>query len=537
MACFRRKMGALVASFAILFGCTKPGAQSAESGSSPTSKKRPTHSDEDIPGFLAETPDGRANIFVPTGVFDAASGTIAIRYAKPETAWVIDNALNQAAATSMTLANGDDVQPKGGSRLRVYAEKADVDACAAVAMILELPDLVAGLGSDKVYVDSADLSQADAGDFVTFTISAKVGASNFAVVCLTDAESGPPGFVRAPAPGDAGQLNVVRSADGIDATATWTASATPGVSYQLAYRPGGIPPDCATWYVQPSDKIGADTSAVVTGLDPELSYGFRLCAMQEGHPFSPGITTMAFDAAALAGLPREFPDPGAANPWIDMTGVTHLLHLNDASMANGDVLEDAAATANIFQISKPNAGNLATSSGLIGGAFLGAGALEYISSTNVPNYSTNQGAITGWFRPNSSQPNWVFFGGARFGDPSIAALEVIFVYGDEFRYTFHSSTSALTAPLGSGGFLDIDTWYMIAITWNGSHRRIYLDGVLQNSANSGATESIYSLRFGSTPDFTLAGETFKGDIDELSVWERALSEEEIALIYENQRPR
>jgi hypothetical protein len=90
---------------------------------------------------------------------------------------------------------------------------------------------------------------------------------------------------------------------------------------------------------------------------------------------------------------------------------------------------------------------------------------------------------------------------------------------------------------GSGGWTEITTgqvmnlgqWYHVAGTWDGSTMRIYINGVEQNS--QGYTDTIakttYDLNIGRIT-YTAGGtRNFDGEIDEVRVWKKALSETEI----------
>ncbi|MCY2932456.1 MAG: LamG domain-containing protein, partial [Planctomycetota bacterium] len=83
------------------------------------------------------------------------------------------------------------------------------------------------------------------------------------------------------------------------------------------------------------------------------------------------------------------------------------------------------------------------------------------------------------------------------------------------------------AYLTSPDAVTADTWQHLALTWNGKEARLYLDG-----ASKGSLAIPGGLRGSPTPwsvgahDGTPAG-PFHGLIDELSIWNRALSEEEV----------
>lgn len=74
----------------------------------------------------------------------------------------------------------------------------------------------------------------------------------------------------------------------------------------------------------------------------------------------------------------------------------------------------------------------------------------------------------------------------------------------------------------------IDTWYHVVVTYDGSTVRIYVDGALVTSAADASSNGLSNgiIRIGS---FT--GDGWHGYLDEVAVWDRALSAAEIAAQY------
>lgn len=74
-------------------------------------------------------------------------------------------------------------------------------------------------------------------------------------------------------------------------------------------------------------------------------------------------------------------------------------------------------------------------------------------------------------------------------------------------------------------------WHLATVVWNGSTRYVYVDGV-QHAQTTGATfgDSTYPLLVGSDLDGTGRVYFFHGDLDELSFWDRALTDAEVATL-------
>jgi lysophospholipase L1-like esterase len=95
--------------------------------------------------------------------------------------------------------------------------------------------------------------------------------------------------------------------------------------------------------------------------------------------------------------------------------------------------------------------------------------------------------------------------------------------------TTNNPTGAFTGNPGSS--ISADTWYHIVGTYNGSHICTYLDGVLLGSCASASGNLLTyetPLRIGTNGDLT---ELFNGSIDEVMIYNRALSEFEITQLY------
>ena len=91
-------------------------------------------------------------------------------------------------------------------------------------------------------------------------------------------------------------------------------------------------------------------------------------------------------------------------------------------------------------------------------------------------------------------------------------------------------------PLSSSTSLALGTWYHLAATYDGTTAKIYINGLL--NANKPASGNIGDgngkLYFGHNPDLAASGATlspFKGLVDEIEWFNRALTTNEIAAIY------
>jgi len=146
--------------------------------------------------------------------------------------------------------------------------------------------------------------------------------------------------------------------------------------------------------------------------------------------------------------------------------------------------------------------------------------------------------ISMWFKRNGSQISFakilwkgsnaaVPFGSYGFEFVSAADDDVEFLLG----FTDDDNDVITT---GSGSIED-DTWYSLVGTFNGTLMEFYLNGVSQGTVNVAGSLVIkydsVNLSFGSK---TESGGNFRGKIDEVRIWDHALSAEEVSILWRSE---
>ncbi|MEX2033013.1 MAG: LamG domain-containing protein, partial [Candidatus Colwellbacteria bacterium] len=163
------------------------------------------------------------------------------------------------------------------------------------------------------------------------------------------------------------------------------------------------------------------------------------------------------------------------------------------------------------------------------GACLSFNSANYISVTdsNSLNIQSNTFTISGWFKPNIDVTSmidtypilvikrpWLVGGYAAHFDKSNGRLNV--------QYCSSGScpgVSSITAF--SGGF-----WYYYVGTFDGDKLKVYINGAIESTSGS------QSAKIGSSAGVALTiGQDFEGVIDDVRVYNRALTEDEIKVIY------
>ena len=153
-----------------------------------------------------------------------------------------------------------------------------------------------------------------------------------------------------------------------------------------------------------------------------------------------------------------------------------------------------------------------------------------VPSNNSLQLSNNY-TISGWFNAN------VFFN-TNISDRSIVSkvqstgwyggYEVM-IGGLSNDITHVGNVGGNNFNVGSTGY-NINTWYMFTATYNGSIMNLYMNGVLVNSQpKSGNLETgNLPLRFGMRDGNF---QYFNGKIDDIGIWNRALTQQEITTMY------
>ena len=238
---------------------------------------------------------------------------------------------------------------------------------------------------------------------------------------------------------------------------------------------------------------------------------------------------------AHAQLPDYLPTEGLVG-WWPFNG-----NANDESgNGNDGVVTGATLTTDRF--------------GSVNSAYNFNGTSDFISIPDNNSLDlTNQYTLTAWIRipdytVSPAQPNNM---GNNDGTRTILGKPR--TSGWATGYNLSTSPTGLSTQILSGaanmnccantGVLAnqvplLDTWYNLIATYDGLLLKIYVNSVLDNT-----TQGIYSLDNSSEPlyfgkEFTLVGNNwyrwFKGQIDDIAIYNRALTPEEVTALYTGQ---
>jgi len=150
---------------------------------------------------------------------------------------------------------------------------------------------------------------------------------------------------------------------------------------------------------------------------------------------------------------------------------------------------------------------------------LAMSCLTNTSYTNIPNLELNQVdsfTISAWIKPNTIQNA---YSGIVINDGSAAGLN--FRANNELAYHWPGGAWWWS----SGLFVDTNAWSHVAIVVTPSSITLYLNGEGSTHSTSPQLVDIQSLKIGSYQGWT--SRNFNGDIDEVCLWNRSLSQIEI----------
>jgi hypothetical protein len=149
------------------------------------------------------------------------------------------------------------------------------------------------------------------------------------------------------------------------------------------------------------------------------------------------------------------------------------------------------------------------------------GQNDYISipdNTSLPS-GNNAYTLEAWIKPDAMGDRGIV-GWGPWGTPSAVNALRLMGNGSIRHYWWGNDLDVQVGNLADG------SWHHVAATFDGTTRKVYVDGVLKGS-DTPSTHRVpiraQNIRIGSTNN----GEFFKGSIDDVGIWSRALTQEEI----------
>ncbi|HLD34139.1 MAG TPA: LamG domain-containing protein, partial [Candidatus Nanoarchaeia archaeon] len=229
---------------------------------------------------------------------------------------------------------------------------------------------------------------------------------------------------------------------------------------------------------------------------------------------------------------------------IDMVGNVLLLHFNNESGKENTTqtgVYDWSGNNKNGTWSGRGQSNGTAKLGTFAGGFDGIN--DYINITSNINATTDL-TITAWIYPRgfkgTGSANRIVTNYMN-NEANHSATGVLDTYdgtdGDGLRFCRFDSTSTLTCTPASGTLLNKNKWYFVTGRYNGTHLTTYINGREISTAAYPETrlhnQYLTKWAIGEDSDVS-AEEFFNGSIDEVAIWNRSLSADEIKLIYDRQ---
>jgi len=169
-----------------------------------------------------------------------------------------------------------------------------------------------------------------------------------------------------------------------------------------------------------------------------------------------------------------------------------------------------------------------TTAGKFGKALVFSGASgSWVTVPNAPALGLTTGmTVSAWVKPTSALPQWpTVVMKERSGELTYA----LYANSDTGQPNINYTSGGSEVNLNAGSTVSVNTWTYLAGTFDGSTLRFYVNGQLVGSKATSAPIDVTSgvLRIGG--DSVWSGELFPGVIDEVRIYNRALSQPELQM--------
>jgi chitodextrinase len=275
---------------------------------------------------------------------------------------------------------------------------------------------------------------------------------------------------------------------------SWTASTDNiGVSGYRVERCQGAGCSTFTQVATPSSPSYSDTN-----LNASTSYSYRVRAVDAAGNVSPfsNVASATTAASSLGAVAAYGFDEGTGLTAADATG-----NGNAGALTNGPTW----------------------TAGKYGGALSFDGNNDFVLVNSSASLTlTNAMTLEAWVFPTSSAGGW----------HAIMQKEVdaYFLHsgggGPPLDPTAGGTFSGQLSYFAASSLMTLNSWNHVAFTWDGSIMRLYVNGVAAATQNRGGTlqSTTTPLRIGGNSPY---GEMFQGRIDEVRIYNRALTQTEV----------
>jgi len=185
-------------------------------------------------------------------------------------------------------------------------------------------------------------------------------------------------------------------------------------------------------------------------------------------------------------------------------------------------MEDTSGRNNHGTASNANATGMAFTTGQVGGAISLDGVDDRVSLGSGFNFhGTSPFTIEAWINPVTTDYRIIV---GRF-NAGVAGQWLFFLSGG--RLSLHREIAPFSVT--GGRLLSLNTWHHVVGTYDGSNMRLFLNGVLDGGprASGSVSSNIIEVFIGSRLSGGISADHFNGLIDEVRIYNRALSASEV----------
>jgi photosystem II stability/assembly factor-like uncharacterized protein len=164
-------------------------------------------------------------------------------------------------------------------------------------------------------------------------------------------------------------------------------------------------------------------------------------------------------------------------------------------------------------------GNLCGADTIPGRSLVLDGAGDYATSASSLNLNSNTVSMTAWVKRNGAQTD---FSGLLYARGGTTSSGLSITSGNQLRYTWDEAAGSYN--FNTGFVIPDNTWTHIALVITPTNATVYMNGVAATRTAAHAAEAFDTpLKIG----YDNGSRYFKGQIDEVTVWNKSLSQNEV----------
>tara|TARA_Y100001970_G_scaffold82189_1_gene104073 strand:+ start:2282 stop:3601 length:1320 start_codon:yes stop_codon:yes gene_type:complete len=150
------------------------------------------------------------------------------------------------------------------------------------------------------------------------------------------------------------------------------------------------------------------------------------------------------------------------------------------------------------------------------------GSNDYVSipGLTAPGGS-NSHTLSAWMKRSTTNRNETIAG---WGNDATNQLFDVRINNNKISWHHYGS-----GELAGSTTLSANTWYHIVASYDGTTQKLYVNGSLDGSQNRSLNTGTGNVKIGRQPDWN--GQYFYGFIDEVAIWDEALTASEVSSIY------